>query len=417
MDKCIYIFIIFYFLLINLNAQSISQWRGPERNGRYESQNILNDWKNKKPEKLWLVEGIGKGFSSVSVGNGKVYITGMKDSMDYLSAIDFSGKLLWQVAYGKAWNKSFSETRSTPTIDGRDLFVISGQGEVVKIDAIEGKIIWSVNALQKFEGRYGKWGVAESPLITDKMVIYTPGGMKTTMVALDRENGKTIWTSESLQDTTAYVSPVMIEYANEHTIINVTAKYIFGINPENGEFRWKYKYYDLKTPEWHPVAPVINCNSPLYKEGKIYVTSGYNHVGAMFQINDEGNDIDLVWCDSVLDCHIGGVVEVNGYIYGSNWLSNRMGNWCCIHWDTGKKMYETEWKCKGSIITAGNNLYCYEEKSGHMAIVEATPNEFLIKGSFRIEEGSGPYWSHPVIHKQMLFLRHGDVLLAYNIGS
>ena len=84
---------------------------------------------------------------------------------------------------------------------------------------------------------------------------------------------------------------------------------------------------------------------------------------------------------------------------------------------SGKTMYNTKWGNKGQIITAGGMLYCYEEKSGNFGLVKATPEKFEIISSFEITMGTGEHWAHPVILDGILYIRHGDTLMAYNIKA
>jgi outer membrane protein assembly factor BamB len=107
---------------------------------------------------------------------------------------------------------------------------------------------------------------------------------------------------------------------------------------------------------------------------------------------------------------------IDGYIYGSNWINNGNGNWCCIEWNTGKKMWEEKWNNKGSIIAAEGMLYIYDEKNGNVGLVRATPEKFDLVSSFKITFGNmGPFWAHPVIHNGVLYLRHNNALMAYDI--
>jgi hypothetical protein len=159
----------------------------------------------------------------------------------------------------------------------------------------------------------------------------------------------------------------------------------------------------------------IMCVTPVFSNDNIYVTGGYNHGGVMINLADQGRKASVAWTDDVLDVHHGGVVLVNGYIYGANWLNNGNGNWCCIDWNTGKKMYEEHWKCKGSIISADGLLYMYDEKAGFIGLVRPDPEKFDLVSSFKVKSGSGPYWAHPVIHNGVLFMRHGEALMAYDI--
>ncbi|NJK85777.1 MAG: hypothetical protein HC906_07205 [Bacteroidales bacterium] len=135
----------------------------------------------------------------------------------------------------------------------------------------------------------------------------------------------------------------------------------------------------------------------------------------MFKLSEDGLNIELKWTSPVLDVHHGGSVLIDGYIYGSNWINNGTGNWCCLDWNTGETKYEKTWKCKGSVISADSMLYCYEERTGYIALVKPTPEDFALVSSFKIPAGTGPHWAHPVINDGILYVRHGNSLMAYNI--
>ena len=148
---------------------------------------------------------------------------------------------------------------------------------------------------------------------------------------------------------------------------------------------------------------------------RFLVTGGYNHGSILIDLTENGRKASVKWTNTDLDVHHGGVVLVDGYIYGANWLNNGNGNWCCVDWNTGKTMWEEHWKCKGSIIFADGMLYIYDEKTGFAGLVRPNPEKFELVSNFRVRAGSGPYWAHPVIHNGILYLRHGEALLAYDI--
>jgi outer membrane protein assembly factor BamB len=390
------------------------QWRGINRDGISKETDLLKNWGENGPKLILTVEGLGKGFSSPSISNGVIYITGMDDNKEFLSAFDLNGNLKWKKEYGNAYTKSYPDARTTPTVDGNSVYVISGTGEVACLDAASGNIKWSVAALDKFGGKQGSWGTAESPLIMENKVIYTPCGDQTTIVALDKDTGETVWSSKTLNDNSGYVSPILIERGGRGLIITVTGNYIIGVNPENGDILWQVKYTEIPPPK---SGNDINIPSPLYYEGRVFVTSGYDHAGVMLDLSEDGSSASVAWWNKDLDTHHGGVVLVNGYIYGSNWINNGAGNWVCLDWNAGKTMYEKEWENKGSIIYADGMLYCYEEKRGNLALVRATPDDFVIVSSFMITEGKGPHWGHPVISDGRLYIRHGDFLMVYDIKA
>ena len=395
--------LIFTILIISsLKSQVISEWRNIGRTGIYNETGLLKQWPENGPELLWYNDSLPNGHSSAAIANNSIYLTGIIDSLEYLVALDMKGKLKWKVVCGKAWTASFPESRCTPTIEDNRVYVVSGWGELACIDANNGKILWLKNAGKEFEAKLNMWGVSESLIIKDDKVFFSPVGNRTTTVALNKLTGKLIWKTESIGDSLAYVSPLLVKYGGKNMLVNVSASYVYGVDIDKGKVLWKINYLDIARPkgEW---APIINCVTPVYDNGKIYVTSGYDHCGAMFKLNDDATGIKLLWSDTILDVHHGGVVKIGNYIYGSNWLNNASGNWCCIDWETGKLKYEEKWKCKGSIIADENMLYCYEEKTGYIALVPANPDKFEVVSSFKVPYGRGPYWAHPVIKDGILY--------------
>jgi outer membrane protein assembly factor BamB len=403
------------------NAQKISEWRPENRTGVSAETGLLKSWPASGPTVLWSSLDLAKGYSSPSFGTNTVYITGILGNDDILFALNNNGKILWQTVMGRAWNESSPESRATPTVEGNKVYASSGFGDLACIDGITGKIIWSYKASELNKGTYGSWGIAESLLADDNKIYFSPGGPETMTIALNKATGEVIWKSASLNDKPGYVSPILINYAGKKMIVNVSLGHVFGVDASNGEILWKVAHGQEPggtAPAQRPGRDLIKCVTPLYYNGMVYVTGGYNTGGMMVKIADDGKSAVVVWTDKVLDVHHGGVVLVNGYIYGSNWLNNADGNWCCIEWKTGKKMWEEHWNCKGSIISAEGMLYIYDEKKGNVGLLNATPEKFDLVSSFQVTQGTaGPFWAHPVIHNGILYLRHNNALMAYDIKA
>ena len=407
--------IICLLLIISINAsgqKKITQFRGPLRSGIYPDMNLLTEWPEGGPKVVTKIEGIGQGYSSAVVHKNIIYTSGLKDTMDVVSAFNMNGKLLWETAFGIAWRKTHPETRCTPTIEGNRIFISSGSGEVVCMNARSGKIIWKRNPTEEFRGKFSVWGPAESLLLTDNAVIYTVGGEDASVVALNKKNGKLIWESPSTGVAKAYYSPIMIDRNGTKIILIELERELLGINPATGEILWTF---NLRPEEESRLTWLNHANIPIYKNGEIFITRGYDMYALMLSLSEDGQKVSLKWKDKLLDTHIGGVVEVNGFIYGSNWISNTNGNWVCIEWDTGKVMYEQEWFSKGAILYADGHLYCMEEKNGNVALVSPDPSGFKVISTFRVTEGTGTYFSHPSIYNGNLLIRHGDVLMIYDI--
>jgi outer membrane protein assembly factor BamB len=392
------------------------QFRGPNRDGKSAETGLLKSWPEGGPKLLWSVEDkLGLGFASITVVDGLIYTTGMVDNRGIVFAFDLNGKPLWETDYGPGWKGSKKGTRTTPTYDNGKLYIISGYAKVVCLDAKTGKIIWEVDGKEKFGSQDIKWGISESPLIEGDKVIVTPGGPDATMVALDKLTSKTIWTTKGLSDKACYSSPIAFDRGANRVAVTLTNTNVIAVDVRSGKVLWKDAFANYQKGDENPKD--INPPSPVYVDGCVYTTSGYNDGGAMYEVSADGTTFKRKWIDSTLDNHHGGVVILDGYIYGSNWLSNSKGNWVCLNWDTGKVMYETEWENKGPIIYADGLMYCYDEKKGNLALVKPTPEKFDVVSSFAITKGDGMHWGHPAISNGVLYVRHGHALMAFDIKA
>jgi len=411
-------FFLFTVLFVNQNlfSQTINGWRGPDRNGVYPETGLLSVWPDDGPALLWQTMDAGRGYSSPVIAGDRLFITGMNGdgSREIFSAFTLEGHKLYEMEYGKPWENTYPETRTTPSIVGNYAYMISGSGEIVCVNTLNGELVWSVDGGTLFGRNTGRWGTSESPLVFDNKVIYTPGGDLTTMVALDAQTGETVWKTRPLGDMSSYASPILITRNGERQIIGVTSGHVIGVDPENGNIEWTFDDWGGREAGRENIAP----NSPLYHHGRLYFSFGYDIGSFMLQLNEDASHATLLWRNDDLDTHIGGMVLVNGVIYGSNWINNSQGNWVAVDWETGETLYEDPWsggKSKGSIIAAENMLICYEERRGTVGLVKANKVNFDVVSEFRISQGQGPNWAHPVIHNGVLYMRHGHALMAYDI--
>jgi outer membrane protein assembly factor BamB len=388
------------------SAADWAQWRGPQRDGKSTEKGLLKSWPAEGPKFLWSVDGLGMGFSTAVVADGLVYTTGLIDTEGMVFAFDLQGGQKWKKSYGPGWAGSHPGARTTPTVDSESLYVISGVGTVVSFDSKTGRKRWSVDTLKRFGGLNVNWGISESVLTDGDKVICTPGGEDATVVALDKRSGETVWTSKGLSDKSGYCSAILVERGGKRLIVTITGRSIVGIEAETGTVLWEH------TNKLHKGEPrKVNPNSAVYHDGCIFVTSRFVG-GTQLKLSADGGSVTKVWDNESLDVHHGGVVVVDGYVYGANTKRN---GWMCLDWGTGKVMYEQAWLGKGSVTYADGMLYCYEEKAGTVALVKASPKGFDIVSSFVVTGGTDEHWAHPVVCDGRLYVRHGDTLMVYDV--
>jgi len=231
MMRFIFLYLLFFtaFSQTILLGQDFSEWRSIGRTGVYKNEiNLLKTWPKEGPNLIWYTDSIPKGYASVAVANSRLYTTGVSGETDVVLAFDLQGNHLWTTPYGRKWDNSYDESRCTPTVEGERLFVLSGLGDIACVNALSGEIEWQLKANDEFKGAVGKFGFAESLLLVDDYVIFTPGGDYTTMVALDKFTGSIIWKSDPINDNASYTSPVLIENNGEKIISTVTENYFIG---------------------------------------------------------------------------------------------------------------------------------------------------------------------------------------------
>ena len=410
MKMILAVIFISFFTVVSSGQQF--GWRGPGRSGIYNEPGLMKTWPASGPLLLWEVTGIGLGYSSATVTNDAIYITGRKDDKDVLTSFSQDGKKNWEIAYGNASDAGNApESRSTPTYSNGKIFVVSGVGDMVCVGK-NGKIIWSVNYFQKYNAPIPRFGISESPLVVDNKVIGTPGGSMAAMVAFNTENGNVVWETPSLNEKTNYINPLLIENKGTKIIVTHTDSYIIGVNAANGKILWKFNF---KAVNDDPDGGKNYINTPIYRDGFLFAANGYGQTSAKIKINFDGKEPELIWKNPDINPHVGGMVLLGNYIYSSTHDTNSKGRWVCVDWTTGKTMWIKDWFNKGAVISADGLLYIMEEKTGNVGLVKPGSEKFDLISSFRITKGEGPYWAHLVIDKGRLFVRHGSYLAVYSI--
>lgn len=400
--KLIPVFLLLLTFVVS-SAQTSTRWRGTNGNGVYPDKGLLDQWPEQGPELLWSYNELGEGHSSVAVANDVLYVSGMKnDSIGSITVLSKEGERLKEFIYGTEFYKSFPGSRSTPTIVGDKLYMMSGLGVLVCMSTEDGTIDWTRELLSEMDGENIRWGVTETVVVDGDMVYCSPGGKVSNVIALNRHNGEQLWSCPGKGDLSAYCTPLLINLPQRKLLVTMMANNILGIDAKTGKLLWSYE----QTNQWS-----VHANTPVYQDGIIACTSGYGKGTVSLKLSEDGSSVEKNWFSKEYDDRMGGAVLIGGYLYGSG---DKNRNWMCLDWLTGEQLYESKEIGKGNIIAADNKLYCYSER-GELAMAKADTSGFNVLGKTKITMGSAQHWSHPVIDKGVLYLRHGVALMAYKI--
>jgi hypothetical protein len=383
------------------------QWRGPDRNGISRDMGLLREWPRSGPSLTWSASQLGAGYGSVAVAGDRVFVQGMKEKrQSMITALDrATGKAVWSVALGSSGeNDRGSGPRGTPTVDGDRVYALSENGDLVCLMVADGKVVWRRNVLREFSGRNISWLISESPLIDGNRVIVSPGGRNAGMAALDKMTGATIWVSKELSDEAGYSSPVVADVQGVRTIMTLTGNAGIGVRASDGKLMWRYGKVANNT---------ANITTPVYSNGRVFYTSAYGTGGALLGLKAAGQDVSAqeIYFTNNMQNHHGGVVLVDGYLYGFN---NSILT--CLEFETGKVMWRDRSVGKGSVAYADGRLYVLSEDNV-VGLVEASPKGYRETGRFTIADQGWPSWAHPAVSGGRLYLRNQNVLASYDVRA
>jgi outer membrane protein assembly factor BamB len=388
----------------------ISEWRGPSRTGVYNESNLLKVWPPEGPKELWSINNIGNGFGSPVFADDNFYITGEIDSTEILFSYNLKGEKQWQTSLGKEWMKSFPGSRSAPTIVDDLIYVGTGLGNLFCVYRANGKIVWSKDLTVDFIGVLPLHGHSESALIEGEKIFWNAGGKNYNVIALNRFNGKLIWSNKGLGERSAYNSPKLIELPSRKILVTFSMYHLMGFDIATGNLLWSHEQDNYPPEKRLPGYGDTHSNTVLYDKGSIYYAAGDGNCGVKLKLSDDGSKITQIWRNKGFDSFMGGIVKIGDYLYGCGTATPDLRS---INAATGQ-LTDSLKVGTGAVISADNMLYYYNQK-GDMMLLSYNKGKIQKVSSFRIREGNLQHFSHPVIYKGVLYQRHGNTLMAFDI--
>ncbi|HLW67436.1 MAG TPA: PQQ-binding-like beta-propeller repeat protein [Gemmataceae bacterium] len=398
------------------------QWGGPDRNAVSKETGLLKAWPSGGPKLLWTYDKAGIGYSSPSIVGDTLYCLGGEGGKEFAFALDTkSGKQKWKVPLGSEYKNGYGGgPRSTPTIDDGSMYFLCADGGLYCLETTSGKQRWQVSLSRDLGGKMmSGWGYSESPLIDGDKLICTPGAGNGSMAALDKKSGKVLWRSNGLTANAAYSSAIVAEVGGIRHYVQMTREGLVGVSTD-GKVLWQQNVC---------VNGVAICPSPIFSDNCVYITSDYGAGCALVKLTASGGGIqsELVYNNKNMQNHHGGVVLIDGYLYGcSGNVNNKKPrfDWECQEFKTGKVVWKDDQKFEaGSVVYADGYIYCYGQVKGNVVRIEASPKGWQENGRFTIPKetsiprGTGQIWTHPVIANGKLYLRDQDLLFCYDISA
>lgn len=407
---------IFTAVLLFMNIQSFGQsskiyeWRGIGREGIYYEKDLLKSWPEEGPRRVWEYEGIGNGYGSPVFTNDNMYIMGEADSLAWLFAFSRDGRLLWKKDFGREWVRNYNGSRCAPTIAGDLVYVTSGTGNIYCFNRYSGEKKWSLGMVDDLHGQFPLFGYSEALAVDGDRVFCTPGGRDTNVVALDRFTGSILWINKGHGERPGYNQPKIIRLKNRNVLVTFTAYEMMGLDTGTGELLWVHEQDNVPVAERKPGNGDTHSNTVLYEDGCIYYAAGDGNGGVKLELAPDGSYIKEVWRNKEFDSFMGGIVKIGDYLYGCGTAKPSFRSIDARTGELGKVLNINS----GAVIAADGMLYYYNFR-GEVMLINADPLNMDVVSKFRITRGEKEFFSHPVINDGKLYVRHGNVLQAFDI--
>ena len=379
-----------------------TNFRGPKRDGNYEATQVLTSWPSGGLSPVWK-QPIGVGYASFAVADGRAYTIEQRRGQEVVAAYDVgTGREIWT----QAWNALYADStgdgpRATPTWDNGRIYALGATGELRCLDANTGAIVWGKNILSDNQASNLPWAMAASPLVVDDKVIVLPGGAPNkSVVAYNKNTGAPVW--KVLNDTQAYVSPMLVELAGRRQIMVVSSSRVIGLVPESGAVLWSYAW---------DTSNGINVSQPIVVDkNRFFISSGYGKGAALVEVKGSGDSFTAttLWENINMKNKFNSSVLHNGYVYGLD-----EGILTCLDVNTGERKWKGGRYGYGQVLLASGHLILTSD-SGDLALVKASPDQYTEVARFPALKGQT--WNYPAIVDGRLLVRNANEMAAYDIS-
>lgn len=396
-------------------ADDWPQWRGLKRDNISLETGLLQQWLDEGPPRLWTASGIGDGIASLAVADGKIFTLGYQHDSEFAIALDkATGELCWAVRLGPMvpdnpimrWL-----SQRVPAVDGDRVYAFTAGGELICLNSADGSELWRKSYLADFGAKRPGFGYYEQPLVDGDLLICTPGGSRGQLALLDKRSGELRMMAGGPSEVgyrKDYVATVVAEIAGIRQYVTFLDQQLTGIAADDGRLLWRYE---------HLYRTTANSQTPIVRGEEIFCSAPYGQPASLLKLARHGNEmtVEQVYqqlCQ--LDYFQDSTVAVGEYVFasGGNLLK-------CLAWRSGDIAWQQRMPDAGRLcFTFADGQLYVRGSEGKMWLVEATPKQLVINGSFTIPDhlkANGA--TTPVVSGGKLYLRENAQLHCYDVHA
>ncbi len=404
---------------VSARPEDMPSYRGWNAAGFVKGPNLMQDWETDPPQARWR-QPCGGGYSQFAVVVPFAVTLEQRGENETVVCYDTeSGAERWVYENPGRFDEAMGGAgpRSTPTIDGDEVYAVGALGDLVCLSLRDGSKVWHVNILQEHGLRNSMWGVTSSPFLYKNLVIVNPGGVAGDgLAAYDRKTGKLVWSRDGIRmkvdksgskNRMGYSTPMLANIHGVQQLLMFDGTGLKSYLPDTGRLLWKFD---------HQNDPAVNVAQPLvFEDGRVFISCSYDVGCAMLQVRQEQDgrwSVQSLWKRPNLNlrCKFTSPVLFEGYIYGLD-----EGILVCLDPETGRRKWKRGRYGHGQILVT-NGQFVIAAEDGRIVLGRATPERWEEITSFQALDDR-KNWNPPALVDGNLYVRNHLEMARYNVAS
>ncbi|HKN81981.1 MAG TPA: PQQ-binding-like beta-propeller repeat protein [Pyrinomonadaceae bacterium] len=386
------------------------QWGGPHRNFTSETKGLATTWPATGPRRLWQRE-LGEGYSAIAVEGGMLFTMYRKGENEVVIALDAAtGKTVWEYSYAAPFSPQYDMSNgpgphATPLVTGNLVFSSGATGKLHCLDKKSGKVLWSHDLIDEFQGTVRVNGYSCSPIAYKDKIVMIIGGQASSFVAFNRKDGSVLWKKHNFRNSTS--SPIIINVDGQDQLVAFMYGEVVGLDPNSGDLLWSHP---------HPVEFGLNTSTPIWgPDNLLFISSGYNGGSRVVKLIRAGDKttVEEVWAHGLMRVHFSNAIRVGDVVYGS---SGDFGPapFTAIDVKTGKVLWRNRSFPRASFLFADSRFIILDE-DGDLLLATPTPEGLTIISKVALLSGNS--WTVPSLAGTRLYLRDRKSIMALELGA
>ena len=392
----------------SVRANDWPQWRGPGRSGIVTEKDLAATWPAAGPKETWRAPA-GIGYGSPVGHGGRVYLFYTDGDNEILEAFDAAtGKSHWKQSAATKYHAQYPGVRCTPVIDANRIYSYGASGELIARNLADGRALWTLDVLRETGTRFKMWGISSTPLIEGDRIYVQAGEGGPAAVAVNKADGKIAWKSQA-QDG-GYASPALATVDGKRQLLCFGHTTLVSMDPDTGRTLWTLD--EQWETEWN-----INAALPIVEGNKVFLTVAYRngHCG-LYEISATGPK--QLWGGKQVTGRFQPAILDAGHLY-----VNSEGTLKCVRWGDGNVVWSAKpnernlLNMGGSIVRYGGDRLILLSDNGTLSLVKATPDGMERLASLRRFVEGDQIWATPLVYQGRLYIKAKDELIAYDIAA